>query len=538
MKRIISFLLALMMLISAFSLAVSAKDTESKEYGAITWTYNSTTRVLTLSGEGSMAGFGMDDFGVPDSNGIPADWFKATKIVVEEGVTTIGHFAFQWFDSVKEVSLPAGIVSIGEGAFHGMASLESLVIPDTVEEMYYPFYTSAPPKVIVFLGNAPLLRGWATDGDTHAVNIYYPDENETWTTEYKAQMNRGFGGGVRWNGEKSAVDAFSDVKPWAWHTSGIEYVYQNGIMLGMGNGEFAPANKVTREQLMQVLSTLRWEPDKDYPPKDRFKDVVWDSWYCQAVYWAKEHGITSGLRTGYFGVGEYVTREQLATFILNYVDFAKCKYEINGDLSAFDDADKVSDWAVDGMTFCVENGIIQGRTITTLDPKGYATRAELAQILSKFLEAGYIYRVDFDDNGADSCAYKFKYITSGELFGYAPSAKKEGYINGGWWYGDINIQNNTRLNISEHITVTKLWSDGTKVYFHPDGGECDVSYKLVNKGDPLGELPVPTKEGYTFEGWLYSYNDESFIVTSETVIVNDRTGYYLKAQWKPVESAE
>ena len=537
MKKIISFLLTLMMLISALSLTSSADTTESKEYGSIIWTYNSIARVLTVSGEGPMGGHNMDEPSDADSDNIPAEWFDAVKIVVEEGVTSIGHFSFQWFDCVKEISLPSGLKSIGEGAFHGMASLESLVIPDTVEEMYDPFYTSAPPKVIVFLGNAPLLRGWATDNYTYTVDVYYPDENETWTSEYKAQMNNGFGGGVRWNGERSALEAFSDVKPWAWHTSGIEYVYKNGIMSGMGNGKFAPSEKLTREQLMQVLSTFRPEPDSAYPPKDRFKDVVWDSWYCQAVYWAKEKGITSGLRAGYFGVGEYVTREQLATFILNYVDFAKCKYKIEGDLNAFDDADKVSAWAVDGMTFCVTGGIIQGKTTTTLDPKGYATRAELAQILSKFLEAGYIYRVDFDDKGADSCAYKFKYITSGELFGYAPSATKDGYKNGGWWYGDINIQNNTRLDISEHITVTKLWFNGSKVYFHADGGECDETYRMIEQGTPLGELPVPTKEGYIFEGWLYRFRDESFIVSAETVIDTDRD-YYLTAVWKPVESAE
>ncbi|MBQ4561227.1 MAG: S-layer homology domain-containing protein [Clostridia bacterium] len=330
---------------------------------------------------------------------------------------------------------------------------------------------------------------------------------------------------------------FNDLVEDAWYTSGIEYVYENGIMSGMGNNKFAPAENVTREQILQVLMVLEYPQPHSYDGNTGFKDVKMNQWYSRAITWAKAYNITSGLSENLFGLGQPVTREQLATFIKNYMVHTGSEVNIEGSLDTFEDANSVSNWAMDGMKFCVANGIIQGKNETTLDPKGYATRAELAQMLSQFLEAGLLYRVTFDDNGADSCSVGFKYIAPGTTFGNVANVEKEGFINGGWWYGDIKLDNDTVLDISDHITVTMRWSDGSKVYFDPEGGECEELSRVVDKGEPLGELPVPAKDGYIFEGWLYTNGEESYIVTAESVIDEDGA-YRLTAQWAPVESAE
>ncbi|MBQ4561540.1 MAG: S-layer homology domain-containing protein [Clostridia bacterium] len=331
---------------------------------------------------------------------------------------------------------------------------------------------------------------------------------------------------------------FEDLAENAWYVPGIEYVYENGIMTGMGNNKFAPAGNVTREQVMQVLLTFEAPATGAYEGNTGFEDVKVNQWYSRAIAWAKTYNITSGVSENIFGLGQAVTREQLATFIKNYLVHTGSEVIIEGSLDGFEDADKVSDWAKDGITFCVSNGIIQGKTETTLDPKGYATRAELAQMLSQFLEAGFLYRVDFDYNGADTrTGAEFKYIVSGTMFGTVPHAEKEGFINGGWWYGDIKVWNNTVLDISENITVTVRWSDGCKVYFDPDDGECDELSRVVDKGEALGELPIPTKEGFIFEGWLYENGEESYIVTAETVI-NEEGACRLIAQWTPKNTTD
>ena len=263
------------------------------------------------------------------------------------------------------------------------------------------------------------------------------------------------GGMLHVKAEESVLP-FDDLVPDAWYTPGIEYVYENGIMSGMGNNKFAPEKNVTREQVMQVLVILEYPQPNAYNGNTGFKDVKMNQWYSHAITWAKAYNITSGISEHIFGLGQPVTREQLATFINNYMVHPGSEVNVEGSLDAFEDADKVSEWAMEGMRFCVSNGIIRGKTETTLAPKGYTTRAELAQMLSQFLEAGFLYRVTFDVNGADSCSVGFKYIAPGTTFGNVACAEKEGFVNGGWWYGDIKISNDTVLDISGPVTVTKL----------------------------------------------------------------------------------
>ena len=81
-----------------------------------------------------------------------------------------------------------------------------------------------------------------------------------------------------------------------------------------------------------------------------------------------------------------ITREQMAQMLYNY---AKLKgYDITGtdNLDDFEDGDETSDWAEAAMKWAVANGLIRGRGDGTLDPTGPATRAEVAQILMRFIE--------------------------------------------------------------------------------------------------------------------------------------------------------
>lgn len=532
MKRIICYILTLSMLISVLCVTVAADTVNSVTYDNDTWTYDPVTKTLRISGDGAIK----DRVNDPKYD-IPDEWYDAVEIIVEQGITEIGYWAFTNFDKVRDLTLPDGLESMGEGTLYGMKNLEYIVFPSTLKTLYFPFHTDPPPAVMVFRGDAPELVDWPSVNEFFISDIYYPVECTTWTDEYKAK----FGTGVRWNGKSNAKetvsDVFNDVLAGAWYTDGIQYAYDNGIMNGMGNGSFNPQGNVTREQVMQVLLILESPATGAYNGNTGFKDVKLGYWYSRAVTWARANEITSGVGEKIFGLGQFVTREQLATFIKNYLVYTGCEISCEGDLSAFADAAKVSDWAVDAMKFCVSNGIIKGRDASILDPKGYATRAELAQMLSQFLESGFLYRVDFDDNNADSCTAEFKYIASGALFGNVPHAEKEGFLNAGWWYEDIKIQSNTRLEISGHITVTKRWCNGHRVSFNPKGGEMERIDKYIDKGEPLGELPIPTKEGYIFEGWLFDYDGESYIVTEETVFDRDYgSGYLLKAQWRAIDA--
>ena len=120
-KRILSLILALTMvlpLVPAFELPVFAAT--SGTTGDCTWTLDGT--VLTISGNGAMADYQLS---TPWGNSI-------TKVIIEDGVTSIGNFTFYYCTSLTSVSIHDSVTSIGIWAFGECYSLSSIIIPDSV----------------------------------------------------------------------------------------------------------------------------------------------------------------------------------------------------------------------------------------------------------------------------------------------------------------------------------------------------------------------------------------------------------------------
>ena len=109
-------------------------------------------------------------------------------------------------------------------------------------------------------------------------------------------------------------------------------------------------------------------------------------WYADAVSWAEDNQLVLGYGNGSFGASDPLTREQAAVLLKRYAEYKGLSLNINADLSAYTDANKVSDWALDGVKFAVGLKVINGTSATTLDPAGTATRAQMAQILMNFLQ--------------------------------------------------------------------------------------------------------------------------------------------------------
>ena len=170
---------------------------------------------------------------------------------------------------------------------------------------------------------------------------------------------------------------FKDVRYTNWYCEHVKYCYDNGLMNGMTQDTFAPQANTTRAQFATVLWRLAGEqaPKGDNP----FTDCQ-THWAKDAIAWAYEAGIVNGKTPTTFDPNADVTREQMVAMLYRYMDSPA----VSGDLSAYTDAASVSSYAVDAFVWAVDNGIITGRTATTLAPKGAATRAELATILHRF----------------------------------------------------------------------------------------------------------------------------------------------------------
>jgi hypothetical protein len=180
--------------------------------------------------------------------------------------------------------------------------------------------------------------------------------------------------------EPVADRPFVDVKENDWFYEAVYYCYDQGWFKGVSDTEFAPKASMTRAMVVTVLWRLAGEPG--VATTAPFSDVESGKWYSQAVEWAYNMGIIQGYGDGRFGVTDSVTREQLVVMLWRMLG----KPAVTGDLSNFKDADKVSSWAKEAMSWAVGIGVINGDDTGALNPGGQATRAEVAQIMMNNLK--------------------------------------------------------------------------------------------------------------------------------------------------------
>ena len=171
---------------------------------------------------------------------------------------------------------------------------------------------------------------------------------------------------------------FTDVSENEWHYDAVRFVHENGLMNGYGNNTFAPDANLSRAMLAQILYNKEGRPAASGIV---FTDVTSDAWNSEAVAWAAARGIVSGYGNGLFGPNDHITREQLAVMLWRYAgEPAATSKELH-----FNDVDEVSAYALDALCWATENGIINGKGGCILDPRGQATRAQVAQMLMNYL---------------------------------------------------------------------------------------------------------------------------------------------------------
>ena len=176
---------------------------------------------------------------------------------------------------------------------------------------------------------------------------------------------------------------FSDVKKDDWHYESVKYVYENNLMQGTGNG-FEPESKMTRAMLVTVL--YRMANPEGAENIHNFKDVPEGQWYSDAVAWAAENNIVSGVSENKFAPDEDITREQMALIIYRFAKMRGIDTTDASNLESFTDAKDVSDWSLDAIKWANSVTLVNGTSETTLSPKDTATRAQASTILMRFCE--------------------------------------------------------------------------------------------------------------------------------------------------------
>lgn len=183
--------------------------------------------------------------------------------------------------------------------------------------------------------------------------------------------------------ETPSKTKFNDVSANDWFASAVDYVTGKGMMNGTADNTFSPKANTTRGMVVTVLYRLENQPSTSAAS---FTDVASGAYYANAVAWANANGIVSGYGSGKFGPNDKVTREQLAAILYRYAQYKK--YDVSGanSLDGYTDVQSVSSYAVPALQWANAAGVVTGKSGSKLDPKGNATRAEVAAMLMRFCE--------------------------------------------------------------------------------------------------------------------------------------------------------
>ncbi|MEE0867020.1 MAG: S-layer homology domain-containing protein [Clostridia bacterium] len=182
--------------------------------------------------------------------------------------------------------------------------------------------------------------------------------------------------------EKSA---FTDILN-HWASDAIEYVYNHSIMRGVSETAFAPDDTMTRAMLVTVL--YRLENPTEKAKAHSFTDVEDGAWYADAVSWAFENAMVSGVTETEFAPNADITREQMAAVMHRYAQYKKQDTSIGEDTNilSYTDAEEISEYAIPAMQWIVGAGLMKGETEATINPKNNSTRAQVSAILMRYLE--------------------------------------------------------------------------------------------------------------------------------------------------------
>lgn len=181
----------------------------------------------------------------------------------------------------------------------------------------------------------------------------------------------------------SNTTPFTDVGNDRWYTESVNFMYEHGYMSGTSTTTFSPNTTTTRAMFVTVLGRIAGINADDYKNTSTFNDVP-RNWAEPYIAWAAQQGIVNGVGGNRFNPNGFITREQAALILYNYI---KDQYDVSVNNTAVNNApdkSKIDSWALTAMNWAMTNKIIAGDTDGSVRPRHSATRAELATILMRF----------------------------------------------------------------------------------------------------------------------------------------------------------
>lgn len=305
----------------------------------------------------------------------------ALQVKFRSGTVTLDARALAALDLHKDVAVSlasgASLNAAQQRALGSQAAAATLANASVLVDGAAASCPAGSVRAAVAVNAADDLTAWslADDGSISAVSGAYDAGQQT----YAFDVVNGVTAIARF--------PFTDVVAGTWYYGAAAYAYNNGLFAGMTPTTFAPNATMTRAMLVSVLWRLAGAPAPKAP--NTFVDVPDGAWYTDAVTWAAENGVVSGIGGSRFDPSGFVTREQTAEILYNYAHSKGYDVSARADLTAFPDAGSVSGWAEEALSWANAAGLINGTVRdgqTILDPQGSASRAQVAMILMNYVE--------------------------------------------------------------------------------------------------------------------------------------------------------
>jgi hypothetical protein len=310
-------------------------------------------------------------------------------------------------DGLKiKVIFPSGVVTLDSGAAkslisqaHGteitfevkemktaeLTAAQSSALPGTPEAFDVSVYSGGEAIhsyagelviTVAYTGKLPVSVWYVSDaGATEKLPSTYSTQNKTVTFKppHLSLYAVGYDG-----------LPFEDVFNSDWYFGDVEFVYAAGLMTGTTETTFAPKTPVTRAMMVTVLGRHAGASSSSQTTK--FKDIDANAYYAPYVAWASENGIVLGVGDNSFAPDREITRQELVTLLYRYAQFTGNAPTGSWAVRIpFNDADKLSGWAVEAVMWAYMNGLATGKPGNLFDPPGTASRAETAALLHRFV---------------------------------------------------------------------------------------------------------------------------------------------------------
>jgi hypothetical protein len=174
-----------------------------------------------------------------------------------------------------------------------------------------------------------------------------------------------------------------------WAKDAINDMGSRMVVTGIGNSTYEPGRSITRAEFAAIV--VRALGLRQGTEESSFGDVSLTDWFNGYVDTATDYALITGYDSGTFGPSDTITREQAMAIIARAMKLTELSEnltdkDVGAILAKYTDSAAVSDYAKLGVAACVKSGIVSGTSESTLSPKAYVTRAEVAVMVQHLLE--------------------------------------------------------------------------------------------------------------------------------------------------------